>query len=663
MRIGITSFTRIAGLTVLAMALTTALPAHAKRKTDGFVSNDAAFLALREAARDNDAEGARAIAAQLTGYEVPSYVAYYQLKPRITSASESEVRDFLTRFQGTAIADRLRNDWLLALGHRGQWALFDEHYPLFVVNDDLQLKCYALTSRILKGQNVAADARALLLSPKDYGTPCSDLLATLLQRKQFTEDDIWAQIRLAGDTAATPAAKRIGMILNVPEKALGQAIDMPTLAVAKGPGATRQAHEVYLVALGRFARTSHNLAALSLQRAEAKLNPAEEQIGWAQIALQASLSLAPEAGNYWQRAKNAPLSYEAQQWKVRMALRNGDWPAVRTGIEAMPAALRQDPAWTYWLARALKAEGKPDNVTGSLYRSISTQNNFYGQLALEELGQKITVPERPQPVSPAELAPMATNPGFKRALKFFAMGLRFEGMREWNWELRKLTEREHLAAAEFARQSNVLDRMVNTSDRTRNEIDFTQRFPYPHNEIMNPTTQTLGLDKAWVYGLIRQESRFIQHAQSGVGASGLMQIMPATARYVAQKIGLSTFDKSQVNDIGTNILLGTNYLKMVLANLEGSQTMATAAYNAGPGRPHAWRAKLPRAVEGAIFAETIPFSETRSYVKNVLSNATYYAAIFENKPQSLRERLGQVAPKGYTAPLDAPPPPPTPQSS
>jgi soluble lytic murein transglycosylase len=129
------------------------------------------------------------------------------------------------------------------------------------------------------------------------------------------------------------------------------------------------------------------------------------------------------------------------------------------------------------------------------------------------------------------------------------MGLRFEGVREWNWELRKMTEREHLAAAEFARQNNVLDRMVNTSDRTRTEFDFTQRFPYPHSDIMNPTTQTLGLDKAWVYGLIRQESRFIQNAQSGVGASGLMQVMPATANYVAKKIGLQGYHNGKVTDI------------------------------------------------------------------------------------------------------------------
>jgi soluble lytic murein transglycosylase len=129
----------------------------------------------------------------------------------------------------------------------------------------------------------------------------------------------------------------------------------------------------------------------------------------------------------------------------------------------------------------------------------------------------------------------------------------------------------------------------------------------------------------------------------------LMQLMPATANWVARKIGMGDFKHANVNDTDTNIQLGTNYLNMVLKDLDGSQAMATAAYNAGPGRPRAWRSTLPRSVEGAIFTETIPFTETRGYVKNVLSNATYYAALFENRPQSLKARLGTVAPKGYTA--------------
>ena len=263
-----------------------------------------------------------------------------------------------------------------------------------------------------------------------------------------------------------------------------------------------------------------------------------------------------------------------------------------------------------------------------------------------EVGMQVTIPPAAAALTPAEIAQAAANPGFKRALKFFGMRMRFEGTREWNWTVSNLSERQLLAAAEYARQNQILDRMVNTSERTRTEFDYTQRFPAPHNDILHPTAQGLGLDQAWVYGLIRQESRFITDAQSGVGASGLMQVMPATAKWVAGKIGLDDYGHGMLNDIRTNILLGTNYLNMVLNNADGSQVLATAAYNAGPGRARNWRGLLAAPMEGAVFVESIPFEETRNYVRNVMSNATNYAALFERRPQSLKARLGTITPRG-----------------
>jgi len=632
---------RIAGLALAAGAFVLALPAaHA-------AGDDDIFMALRDAARRNDASQAAQLAARLPNYAISSYVDYYRLKPRLKDAAGAEVRDYLARYDDEAIADRLRNDWLLELGKKRDWAVFDEQLPLYVVNDDTQVKCYALLSRFARGATVAEEARALLVSPKDYGEACPALITALVEVGQFNADDVWAQIRLAAENGQSGVARRLAPLAGGDEKRLGQAIDQAVVFVARGVGAGRAERETYLVALGRAAKKSTGQAANALTMGAAdKLSAREQALGWAQIALQASYKLEPEAASYWRNAQGAPLSPEGQQWKVRIALRNDDWKAVKAGIEEMPAALRKEPTWIYWNGRALQAAGK-DEEARQLYRSIADQFHFYGQLATEELGQKVSIPQTAAPVTAAELASASANPGLRRALKFFAMDLRFEGLREWNWELRRMkNERDFLAAAEFARQNNVLDRMVSSSDRTRSEHDFDQRFPTPFRDVMYKTTQSLGMDMAWVYGLIRQESRFIMHAKSHVGASGLMQLMPATARYVAKKIGMTDFDHAQVNHIDTNIALGTNYLNMVLNDLDGSQALATAAYNAGPGRPRAWRSTLSRVVEGAIFAESIPFSETRGYVKNVLSNATYYAALFEGKPQSLKARLGMVAPKG-----------------
>ena len=626
------------------------LPSMAQTSRNAFIisGDDDTFLALREAARRDDAVAVNLLADRLPNFAIPSYIDYYRLKVRLRNASPTEIRAFLARYEGTAIGDRLRNDWLLELGRTRNWSTFDEQYPLFALNDDTQVKCYALLSRALKGQPAADDARNLLTSTQNYGEACPALIVTLLQNGQFTVNDVWAQMRLAAEAGSTAVARRIVLLAEVPEGLLVQAIERPEPLLARGVGAGRGAHEAFIIALGRSARSNPQFAANALQNSGEQLSAGERALGWAQIALQSATKLSPDALQYWRLAQGAPLSLEAHQWQVRSALRAGDWKFVRSAVESMPPALKNDPTWIYWYGRALQAEGRAQDAQLQ-FQSIGAMHGFYGQLALEELGQKIVVPPRAAAVTPEEIAPMAQNQGFRRAMKFFDLNLRFEGYREWNWELRRMNERQHLAAAEFARQNNLLDRMVNTSDRTQVAVDFTQRFPSPYADIMRANALPLGLDVAWVYGLIRQESRFIMNARSHVGASGLMQLMPATASFVARKIGMEGFTQGQVNDIPVNIRLGANYLKMVLSDLDGSQAMATAAYNAGPGRPRAWRATLPRAVEGAIFAESIPFAETRGYVKNVLSNATYYAAMFDNQPQSLKARLGTVAPKGFVA--------------
>ena len=231
-----------------------------------------------------------------------------------------------------------------------------------------------------------------------------------------------------------------------------------------------------------------------------------------------------------------------------------------------------------------------------------------------------------------------------------SLGLRSEGVREWNFTLRGMSERELFAAAELACEREVWDRCINTSDRTRQDIDLQQRYPTPFRDIVLARSQETGLDPAYVFGLIRQESRFVPDARSSVGASGLMQLMPNTARWMARKLALD-YKPEQIVDPAVNVTLGTGYLKLVLDDFGGSQAMAAAAYNAGPNRPRRWR-EGP-AVEPAVWAENIPFNETRDYVKKVLSNAAVYASLLNGGARtSLKSWLGPstIGPREASAP-------------
>jgi len=225
----------------------------------------------------------------------------------------------------------------------------------------------------------------------------------------------------------------------------------------------------------------------------------------------------------------------------------------------------------------------------------------------------------------------------------FRLDLRLEGVREWVWAIRGFDDRQLLAAAELARRDGIYDRAINTADKTVMLHDFKLRYLAPYRDVLQVHASEMGLDEAWVYGLIRQESRFIAGVRSGAGAGGLMQLMPGTAKWVAHKLGLKNWRWSQVTEVDTNINLGTYYLRHVLDTLDNQPVLASAAYNAGPGRARRWRPD--NAIEGAVYAETIPFNETRDYVKKVMANATYYAQVFGQQVQTLKARLGIIGPR------------------
>jgi soluble lytic murein transglycosylase len=382
-----------------------------------------------------------------------------------------------------------------------------------------------------------------------------------------------------------------------------------------------------------------------MRAAGARLPAADRRFAWSQIAAAGMRRLAPEAVGWAREGLGAQVSDQTRAWLARAALRGGDWPMLRSVVASMSAAEQAEAGWAYWVARAHAAEGRKQAARAG-FESLADRHDFYGKLAKEALGRPIVAPPRPAPPAPGEIAAFDANAGFARALAFYALGMRFEGNREWNFQMRGLEERGLRAAAWWAQQRGLLDRAINTDERIRTAApDFGLRFPAPFRDELVPIARSYGLDPAWVYGLIRQESRFVMDARSHVGASGLMQLMPATARWVARKIGRDDFRQSDLNDLQTNLEFGSFYLKQVLDDQDGSAVLASAGYNAGPRRSRAWRATLDAPMEGAIFAEIIPFTETRGYVKHVLSNATDYAAIFTGEAQSLTARLGTIEPK------------------
>lgn len=619
------------------------------------------FLSAKEAARLGDMSTLEQAQGRLTGYPLIDYVDYWQWRAQLTDSRQTidnvALQAWLNNRAGTLVADLLRRDWLLRLGKQGDWSNFKREYAQWILRDDRDALCYGALSQLNPAEGPTAQlakvVRTELNQIKDLPAGCQTLLREGLRSNLLNTGDVLDVIRLLFANNRWGAASQISDLLadypTLNASALQLAYDKPVLALRQAMANLNDAsaRELSVLALLRMAKDNPDQAAQSLSEFDKKLSQNQRNFAWGQIGMAGMKRLQEAALGWYLKGQAQAIGAEALEWRVRAALRGQRWEMVRESIEAMSETQRQDPAWVYWLARAYAAQGQTAQAQG-LYQKIAGQFNFYGKLALEELGQKIQLPPLATPMTPAEFEQAQNNPALLRALKFYALDLRFEGNREWNFALRGMNDRQLLAAAEFARRQQIYDRAINTADRTINEHDFSLRFLTPYRSDLADAAQRAGLDQPYVYGLIRQESRFINTARSGVGASGLMQLMPATAKLVAKKLGWADYHAGQVNDIGVNLALGTTYLRMVLDGLDQSPVLAAAGYNAGPGRPRAWSSRFHfgKPMEGAIFAETIPFTETRDYVKKVMSNAVYYASLLEGRTQSLKARLGMIQPRG-----------------
>lgn len=579
-----------------------------------------------------------------------SYAEYWYLRQQIQDPTvpvpTTQLQRFMSTNQDAYLSDRIKADWVVAAGRAGDYATVNQLGA--VASSNANVNCTQVMAKQMTGQRVTSKDVMTAFSPT--GT-CWTMLDQMAASKVVGWQQFEPLLRATLEENKTGNAQRLAatMLSNLDMVAYAAMMSDPRkwLSAQKAPK-TRAEIELVTLALARLARSKDRQASAAYVESNWSNAVPKSNIQWVwgQFGLIAALNVeAAEAVKWYRRSGNAPMTDYNNAWQVRAELRQAkiDWTQVGKAIQKMSSAQQAEPVWAYWYARALAAQGNHE-AANKHYASITGDYSFYGQLALEELGRPLTIPKAPAPVTAAELAEARSHPGLQRAIKLFDLGWRAEAVPEWNFSLRGMSDRQLLAASELARQEQIFDRVVNTSLRTETEIDFSQRFIAPFEGRVTEKARLINLDPAWVYGLIRQESRFITDARSHVGASGLMQLMPATARWVARKIGMKDFTPSSVNDFDTNTVLGTNYLSMVLGDLGGSQVLATAGYNAGPGRSVQWRAKLDGPVEGAIFAETIPFTETRLYVKNVLSNAVYYAMMFSGKSDSLKARLGTISP-------------------
>lgn len=593
-------------------------------------------------------------------YLLAPYADYWLMLLRLEQADSTEVQNFLTKYADLPFAERLRGEWLKKLGKQQSWTLFFEQYADFK-REDPSVQCYALFGRSLEeGTDVSEQTKKLWLTTTDLPSSCNQLFDAMQKSGALTANDIWVRFRLALQNGKPGLAKSIASRL--PDfdeknlKLLDIANQTPKVLLTNNSGVaktsrkksvnkisasfkTRDGIETNLFALDRLARTDVLDAIEVFGQLQNKFAADDRAFAWGRIAYHAARTHHPDALEYYALAKGASLDREQLAWQARAALRANAWDVVIGAISAMQSEQQQEGTWRYWKARALKEKAMHVEANAIL-GPLSRERHYYGWLAAEELDSVMGNMQEEYNVSDIEVTAIASQPAIKRALELQRLDMRWEAKAEWVWATLGFDDKQLLAAAEYAARQKWYDIAISTADNTKQLHDFNLRYPTPYRDLFRAAARNEGVDEAWIYGLARQESRFMHYAKSGVGAAGLMQLMPTTAKWAAKRMGLDAYSNDLIHDLTTNVGIGTYYMRYTLELMNGQAVMATAAYNAGPSRAKRWLASEP--LEAAIYIETIPFSETRNYVQKVMANAQMYAPRLGEPVQSMKSRLGII---------------------
>ena len=553
---------------------------------------------------------------------------YSQYQSAIDAAKRGDdawVQQFLSQASDSAMAENVRNEWLKTLGARGQWDLFRQEFSkLNAAGVAQEVQCYA----DLSSGNDSKTAELVRVTGK-LPAGCTRLVESAAASGRLNTNDAWRRVRGLLSNSQTTDARNLAAALGSPFEGGAQ-------------GATEYS---LLSVIGKDARKSASAAA-TLSDMESSLSREQCSFAWGVLGhYHAQSQNMPTALSYYGRVSDRKqLTDEQLEWYARAALRLQRWDELASVIQHMPEKLQKDPTWQYWLGRSFAAQGKSSQAKEMYEKAAASGRNFYAVLAGEELGRRINTRNNVSDADARDVRRMSEDGAIKRALVLFKNSqsngdskMRRQAQAEWRFATRDFNEDNLLTAAQVAFDNQFYDMTINSADRTDHKLNYKLRYISPFKDLTVRYASQAGIDPAWVYGLIRQESRFVMGAQSSVGAQGLMQVMPATAREIAGKIGMSS---SELYTMDGNIRMGTWYMADAKRRLQNNEVMATAGYNAGPGRARNWQASSP--LEGAIYAETIPFTETRDYVKKVMTNATYYASLFNEPQTSLKQRMGTV---------------------
>ena len=607
------------------------------------------YLDAKKALKAGKIKTFTTLSENLKSYPLYAYLRYNYLRPRLHKTDDAEIKDFIHSYPDFISIGSLKTSWLKQLFKQRKWQTFLDNYT---PQKGLKLRCQQLQARINTSNYtyLLEDTRTLWLTGKSLPPQCDTAFARLYKSELMTNELVWERIQLAMESANTGLVNYLSKRLDKDYKYWAKqwvAMHHNPSVGTKNPQYpdTAIAREILLYGIKRLARQNISRSLSNWQTLQDNYNfiPVEIDDVNLVITVRAAKNKHPKAAELLDKLNPMLDSDEIFHWRLRTALKNKDWQRLYRWTKNEPPEIGSVKyRWIYWRARALEKIGDIEKANES-YASIADQRDYYGFLAADRIGAEYKMNHYPLPEDLEAKNKIAHMPSIRRARELFVLYGDYRARREWQHALRSMTNYQKQIAAQLASEWDWYDRAIFTMAAAHAYDDLELRFPITYRDDIEKYATKRNMDSAWIFALMRSESAFMEKVKSPAGALGLMQIMPATGRLTARKIGMKKFRTSDLLVAKKNIAIGTAYMKQMQDKFNGSHILATAAYNAGPGRSVKWSPKKG-CKEPDIWVEQIPFNETRAYVKRVIFYASIYDWRLGQQIIPLKQRMKAIYP-------------------
>lgn len=641
---------------VLCLVLAGTVHSGPDTSDSGFSLERGLFLLAERALSNNDERSFQTTRQVLTGYPLLQYLDYRRLARNLSHADPEAVAAFLETYPDGPLAPMLRNHYLDHLAKEQRWTQF-LRFAGFPGPMSTELTCFRLQALLKTGQRQQAldDAERIWLHGRSQPKACDPVLDAWRAEQMLTTDLAWQRLGLALEADQTGLARYLRRYLSAQDRlwadrwleleANPENVTRAGIHAGDHPAAGLMLERAFL----RLIRQDPQQALTAWQSHGQRLGLDAERQGRIQhaLALRFAVRGLPETLPFMGSLAPEVFDDQLRQWQLRSALRDRDWSAVLTAVDGMTPDTAAEAQWQYWRGRALEQLGDRDEALRA-YRWAARERNFHGFLAADRLGQPYRIGHEPLTVSAQLEHEVANLPAMRRMRELVLLERFAEARREWSHGIDSLPPQQQEAAARLFADWGWHDRAIFTVARARNWGDIDLRFPLAFTDLILEGARNQEIDPGWAMAIARQESAFLHDVRSSAGALGIMQIMPATGRSVAGAAGVQIRNDRDILDPRNNTRLGTYYLRRNLDGFGGHSMLSTAAYNAGAHRVRSW---LPASgqVDPDIWAELIPFHETRDYVQRVFAYRIIYAVRLGETPPSLSTLLFPVTPQDQLA--------------